>query len=140
MNCDALLLSGSVAGLLTAEETRRLREPLEGCAGCSERLEELRAVAAGLKVLPLPPASLMLTERTRALVAAEIAAAADRRQAAVMAGVVGFGSWVLMLAGLWACDAVDAGWWWAAGWAALQISVLPAVAAIRRVRLERSLG
>jgi anti-sigma factor RsiW len=140
MNCDELLLSGSVAGLLTAEESRSLREHLAGCAACRARLEQLSAVAAGLKALPLPPSSASLTARTQALLAAEIAAQADRRQAAVLAGAVGLGSWILTLCGLWACDLVDVGWWWAAGWAALPVMVLPAVAAIRRVRIERSLA
>jgi len=134
------LLAQSAAGLLEAEEERRVREHLRDCAECAARAEEFAGLASGLGALPAPPLPLGLVTRTEALVAAELAAEADRRQGAMLAAVASMLAWLMAVAGWYLYRALTSGGIW--GWVALStipVSVaIPAAAAIvRRNRLER---
>ena len=76
------LLALSAAGLLDAGEERLVREHAHQCAACAAELDELAALSAGLRALPMPQPPAYLLARTSALVAAE----RDRHQGAVLAG------------------------------------------------------
>jgi anti-sigma factor RsiW len=76
------LLALGAAGLLDAGEERLLREHTRLCAACAAELDEYAALTAGLAALPAPLPPANLGARTAALMAAE----ADRRQGAVLAG------------------------------------------------------
>jgi predicted anti-sigma-YlaC factor YlaD len=133
------LLALSAAGLLDATEERLVREHAHECAACAAELDEFAALSAGLRELPAlqPPAYLLA--RTTALMAAE----ADRRQGAVLAGgtaifallfVLLLGQTLRIVAG----DTIALVW---LVWASIS-SVLGAVSALvlaPRRRLERSI-
>jgi predicted anti-sigma-YlaC factor YlaD len=76
------LLALGAAGLLDAGEERLLREHTRECAACAAELGEFAALSAGLRALPAPEPPADLVARTAVLVAAE----ADRRQGAILAG------------------------------------------------------
>ena len=76
------LLALSAAGLLDAGEERLVREHAHECAACAAELDEFATLTAGLGALPMPQPPAYLLARTSALVAAE----ADRRQGAILAG------------------------------------------------------
>jgi anti-sigma factor RsiW len=143
MNCDLemmALLAGSAAGTLEAEEERRVREHVQGCAACAAHLGELAELAASFAALPFPAPPPDLAERTRWLLEAEQARRADRRQAAVLAALAGVSGWVLTLSGLYLWRLFSSGveWVWLAWYALPPMVAVPAAAAIRRSRLQRS--
>ena len=70
------MLPLSAAGLLEPAEEREIREHLRDCAACTERLEALGAIAAGLRSLPIPTPPPYLATRTTK----EMAEYADRRE------------------------------------------------------------
>jgi predicted anti-sigma-YlaC factor YlaD len=133
------LLALSAAGLLDAGEERRVREHARLCAACAAELDEFAALSAGLSALPMPQPPAYLLACTSALVAAE----ADRRQGAVLAGATAaFACVFVLLIGqtlrILAGDSAALVWllW------ALVPSVLGAASAIvlaGRRRLERSI-
>jgi anti-sigma factor RsiW len=97
-SCEAIaaLLPLSAADLLEAAEERMVRRHVRECAACAARLESLGGIAAALSSLPAPAPPIDLSLRTQALVAAELTAAADRRQGGLLAlaGVaLGWISW-----------------------------------------------
>ena len=137
------LLPLSAAGLLEAAAERRVCEHLRECLDCAARAEEFAGLAAGLSALPTPPLPLGLVTRTEALVAAELAAEADRRQGALLAAAASVLAWLIAVAGWYLYRALTGGGIW--GWVALSsipISMaIPAAAAIvRRNRLERRMS
>ena len=94
------LLALSSAGLLDAAEERELREHVHECAACAARLQTFAAMAQGLGSMPAPTVPADLAMRTQARMAAELAAAADRRSGAVLAiaaTLIGWASWF----GIW---------------------------------------
>lgn len=132
------LLALSAAGVLDASEERRVREHAEQCAACAAELTEFAALSAGLSELPAPQPPADLVRRTAVLLAAE----ADRRQGAILAGVAAIlATIVVLLAGqtlrVLASDSVALVWF---GWVLIS-SVLGASSALvlaSRRRLERS--
>lgn len=91
------LLALHVAGGLSQKENEQIEldEHLGQCAACRAELSGLRAIAADFKSIPLPQPSLGLAQRTRARIAAELAAKEERRQQhKVLALVIGF-AWMV---------------------------------------------
>ena len=137
------LLALSAASLLDAGDERRVRKHVQECVECATALEELAAVSAGLSRLPAPMAPPDLLARTEARMAAELAAEAGPRHAAILAVGGGLFAWIVALAtwGLWRFLAGGAGW---AAW--LLLITVPAYMAAGAVavlfasrrRLERS--
>jgi predicted anti-sigma-YlaC factor YlaD len=133
------LLALSAAGLLDAAEDRLVRQHAHQCAACAAELDQFAALSDGLSALPTPQPPACLVGRTTALVAAE----ADRRQGAVLAGVAAvFACAFVLLVGLAlrivAGNTAAVAW---LGWA-LVTSVLGAASALvlaSRRRLERSI-
>ena len=87
------LLALSAAGLLDAAEERLVREHAHECARCAAKLDDYAALSAGLSALPCPLPLPDLLRRTNSLVAAE----ADRRQGAALAGAVAIFAFVFVL-------------------------------------------
>lgn len=77
--CIREMLPLTAAGALDESEQRALEQHLAACSDCAAEMENWSALAIGLKRLPTPQASALLVERTRARVAAEMAALAERR-------------------------------------------------------------
>ena len=79
MNHDDIrpMLALSAAGLLEADDERRVREHARACAACAAELESFGELAAALTVLPAPPPPRDLLARTQARIAAD----RDRREA-----------------------------------------------------------
>jgi hypothetical protein len=91
------LLALHVASGLSQKENE-LDEHLGQCALCRAELAGLRAIAADFKSIPLPQPSLGLAQRTRARIAAELAAREERRQHhKLLALVIGFAWMVTVL-------------------------------------------
>src|ERR1700760_177618 len=89
------LLSLQVSGGISSEEQTRIDDHLRECSDCRRELASLRALAADLKSIPEPQLSFGLAQRTRARIAAEMAAKAERRQNhRFLASIVGF-SWIV---------------------------------------------
>jgi anti-sigma factor RsiW len=91
------LLALAAAGDLQPDEQRRVNEHLCECPVCAHELDALRTLATGLRILPPPPTSLGLAARTRARVAAELAARAERRRHHLLIGLLGAFGWLLTL-------------------------------------------
>ncbi len=97
-SCESIagLLALSAAGLLDAAEERLVRRHAGECVDCAAALESLGGIAAALAALPAPAPPADLSLRTQALVAAELAAAADRRLGGLLAlagAAIGSISW-----------------------------------------------
>jgi anti-sigma factor RsiW len=96
------MLPLAAAGLLSADELRRVEQHARICEACRKDQETWSAYAQGLRKLPQPSAPAGLMERTRARIlqeqAQEYAAAAGRRRYAWLLGaLVAFG-WTSSLA------------------------------------------
>lgn len=76
------LLALSAAGLLDPDEERLVRAHVCQCDGCAAELEAYGSLSLELSNMPAPRPPAYLVSRTTALVAAE----ADRRQGAALAG------------------------------------------------------
>lgn len=132
------LLALSAAGLLEIGEERVVREHAHQCVACAAELDEFAALAAGLCALPAPQPPAYLLGRTSALLAAE----ADRRQGAVLAGSAAIFAFALTLLiaqtlRILAGDSAALVW---LGWASIS-SVLGTASGLvlaARGRLERS--
>ena len=94
------LLALAAAGELEAEEQRRVNDHLLECAACAQEMASLRELAAGLRILPAPSVSLGLAARTRARVAAELAAREERRRHHLLLGLLIVFGWGLTFAAL----------------------------------------
>jgi anti-sigma factor RsiW len=118
------LLALSAAGALEPAEERQVREHVRECAECMRELQALADLAAGLRSLPAPPVPAHVAAR----VSAYMAAYADRRHGALMAGASAVMAWILALATLYLFRAIteDAAAWRLAGW--LLWATLPAMA------------
>lgn len=92
------LLALAAAGVLSADEQRLVESHARTCAGCAAELAALVDMTAGLRRLPMPPAPLGLAERTRRLIQAEAAQAAERRWNDAVAVVLALFTWTLGLA------------------------------------------
>jgi anti-sigma factor RsiW len=141
------LLALSAAGLLDPAEERSVREHVRECPACAARLESLGSITAAVAALPSPAPPLDLTLRTQALLAAELAALADRRQGVLLA-LAGAGlGWISWLA-LWSAYRVLAGgidnlfhfawpslWVWLAVSTAMAFVAAPLAAALHKARM-----
>jgi hypothetical protein len=88
------LLGLQVANALSTVEKAAIDEHLRECNLCRVELASLRAIAGGLKSIPQPQPSFGLLQRTRARIAAEMAAKAERQQhQRMLAWVLGF-AWI----------------------------------------------
>ena len=97
------LLPLAVAGALEADEQRRLDAHVRECPECARDLEVWSAYAQAMRRLPQPAVPPQLTERTRARIWRERAAAADRMwndftlvALALFAWTVGLTFWFLL--------------------------------------------
>ena len=89
------LLRLQVAGGISREEQSRIDGHLLECGDCRRELASLRTLAADLKSIPEPQPSFGLAQRTRARIAAEMAAKAERQQQQrYIAWMVGF-AWLV---------------------------------------------
>lgn len=97
--CDSMyeLLTLAVAGLLEAEEERRVRQHTLECRACAAELEDLRTLAETLGQLPCEAPSPAVLARTQALAMAELARRSDRRWADVLMGVSAILGWAATL-------------------------------------------
>ncbi len=142
MKCDpeiVALLATSAAGALEPEDERRLREHVRNCPACAGALREFAAIVADLPGLPVPQARPDLTKQTQMLLAAELAARADQRQAAVLAGVAGLcgGAAALSAVYLWSLWSGAGTWAWLLWWILPPTVIAPAAAALQRSRQGR---
>jgi predicted anti-sigma-YlaC factor YlaD len=89
------LLPLQVAGGINREEQTWIDDHLRECSDCRSELASLRSLAADLKSIPEPQPSFGLAQRTRARIAAEMAAKAERRQQQrFLASIIGF-AWIV---------------------------------------------
>jgi anti-sigma factor RsiW len=91
------LLALAAAGALEPGEQQRVEAHLRDCAACARDLAGLRALAAELRIVPAPQPSLGLAARTRARVAAEFTARAERRRYHLLLGLLISFGWLLTL-------------------------------------------
>jgi len=91
------LLALAAAGALEGEQQRRLEVHSCECPICRRELEIWSAYSQGLRRLPQPPLPGRLTERARARVLQERAAAADRRWNDLMLGALALFAWTVGL-------------------------------------------
>jgi anti-sigma factor RsiW len=86
----ALYLTNSLSG----EEEAGVDQHLPACSDCRAELATLRMIAGDLKSITPPQPSFGLAQRTRARIAGEMAAKAERRQnQRMLAWVIGF-AWI----------------------------------------------
>ncbi len=142
MKCDpeiVALLAASAAGVLEPQQERRLREHVRNCPECARALREFAEIASALPGLPVPDPPVDLTKQTQWLLAAEFAARADQRQAAVLAGVVGICGWAGAASGvyLWWLWSGNGTWAWLLWWLLPPMIIAPAAAALQRSRTGR---
>jgi anti-sigma factor RsiW len=69
-----------VAGALDSDTAARIARHAGTCADCEAELERWQLISSGLRRLPTPQPSHVLFERTRAMVAAQMAERAEQRQ------------------------------------------------------------
>lgn len=91
------LLALAAAGDLQPDEQQQVDEHLRECAACTRELAVLRVLAAELKILPVPQPSPGLGARTRARVAAQLAARAERRRHHLLIGLLISFGWAVTL-------------------------------------------
>ena len=96
-SCESIagMLALAAAGVLDAQEQRRVEEHARECPACRRQLEIWSGYAQGLKQLPQPPIPAQLMERTRARLIEERAAAADRRWDELMLGALALFAWTV---------------------------------------------
>jgi anti-sigma factor RsiW len=86
-----------VAGSLDADHEARIVRHAAECADCTKELEHWQLVAAGLRRLATPQPSSTLFERTRTMVADQLAAKAEARQNRVVLFFLVLFSWAVTL-------------------------------------------
>lgn len=96
------MLALAAAGVLGPDEVRRVEQHARTCELCRRDLETWSAYSQGLRKLPQPSAPDGLTERTRARIVQQHAAAAGRRRhelllaaLAIFGWAAGWSFWVL---------------------------------------------
>lgn len=94
------MLPLAAAGALDANEQHVLEQHVAACSDCSAEMENWNGLAIGLKRLPTPQAPAFLVERTRARVAAEMAAVSERRTGHWMIAFLVLFAWAVTL-GTW---------------------------------------
>jgi anti-sigma factor RsiW len=88
------LLALYLTNSLSKEEEAGIAKHLPACSDCRAELVTLRMIAGDLKSMPPPQPSFRLAQRTRARIASEMAAKAERRQhQRMLAWVIGF-AWI----------------------------------------------
>ena len=88
------LLALYLTNSLSREEEAGVDQHLPACSDCRAELATLRMIAVDLKSMPPPQPSFGLAQRTRARIAGEMAAKAERRQhQRMLAWVIGF-AWI----------------------------------------------
>jgi anti-sigma factor RsiW len=88
------LLALYLTNSLSKEEEAGIAKHLPACSDCRAELVTLRMIAGDLKSMPSPQPSFGLSQRTRARIASEMAAKAERRQhQRMLAWVIGF-AWI----------------------------------------------
>jgi anti-sigma factor RsiW len=88
------LLALYLTNSLSREEEAGVDQHLLACSNCRAELGTLRVIAGDLKSTPPPQPSFGLAQRTRARIAAEMAARAERRQhQRTLVWVIGF-AWI----------------------------------------------
>lgn len=92
------LVALAAAGALEPDEEARLHAHLGGCPECAARLASFSNIATALAKLPLAQPSFGLAARTRARVAAEIAARAERRSHHLLLALLICFGWIVTLA------------------------------------------
>jgi len=88
-----------VAGALDDEIKVRIARHTSTCVDCATELERWELISRGLRRLPTPQPSPALFERTRATVAAQLAAQTEQRQNRTTLILLLFFSWALTLLG-----------------------------------------
>jgi len=91
------LLVLASAGVLDAQEQRRLDEHVRECEVCRRELEIWSAYSQGLRQIPQPVVPAHLMERTRARIGQERATAADRRWDELMLAALALFAWTVGL-------------------------------------------
>jgi len=92
------MLPLAAAGLLSADELRRVEQHARTCEDCRKDQETWSVYAQGLRKLPQPSASAGLMERTRARIIQEQAVAAGRRRQSWLLGALVVFGWTSSLA------------------------------------------
>ena len=92
------MLPLAAAGLLSADELRRVEQHARTCEACRKDQETWSVYAQGLRKLPQPSPPDGLMERTRARVVREHAVAAGRRRHALLLGALAAFGWTSSLA------------------------------------------
>jgi anti-sigma factor RsiW len=88
------LLALYLTNSLSREDEAGVKQHLSACNDCRAELAILRMIAGDLKSTPPPQPSFGLAQRTRARIAAEMAARAERRQhQRTLVWVIGF-AWI----------------------------------------------
>jgi anti-sigma factor RsiW len=97
--CESVreLLSLAAAGVLDAGEQRQVDQHVAACEACRREMEGWQRYARELTRLPAPVVPAHLTERTRALMLQQRAAAADRRWDDVAMAVLALFGWTMAL-------------------------------------------
>lgn len=88
------MLALAAAGLLGADEQRRVEQHTQSCELCRRDLETWAAYTQGLRKLPQPSAPEGLAQRTQARILRERAQATDRRRGELLVGVLAIFGWV----------------------------------------------
>jgi anti-sigma factor RsiW len=92
-------LALAVAGALEAAEASEVERHAAACPECAAELARWRAVAGALGRIPTPQASPAMVQRTRAQLAARMAAAEERRTNQWLILFAVLLSWTLTLGG-----------------------------------------
>jgi len=87
------------AGTLDPNTEARIAVHTATCSSCAAELGRWLLISGGLRRLPTPQPSPELYERTRAMVAAHLAARAEQRQNRLTLILLVFFSWAVMLLG-----------------------------------------
>jgi anti-sigma factor RsiW len=91
------LLSLAAAGVLEPDDERRVQQHVAVCDACRRELEVWQGYSRELVRLPAPVAPKYLTERTRARVLEQRAAAAQRRWDDIVLAVLVLLGWTVSL-------------------------------------------
>jgi predicted anti-sigma-YlaC factor YlaD len=128
------LLALSAAGVLEPANERAVREHVRECAECAGTLEQLAILAEDLGALPVPQVPADLAVRTQALMAAELATQADRREGALLATLAGAFGWGMALGTAYLFHLAAGGslFLWMGGHAAVALLAAPTAAALYR--------
>jgi anti-sigma factor RsiW len=89
------MIALAAAGVLDAEEQKRVDVHVSGCEACRGELECWAAYAQAFRSLRPPALPERLVERTRARIVAERAAAADRRSEGLLLGALAAFAWIV---------------------------------------------